>query len=117
MCNFAICWGFNFKYGKNDLRRVIACYAKLRYSWKVHAVCSDPSNGIFQIKEFKKNYSCGGGIVTLDHPRASKHWVSSIISDKLNQRPLYQAIDFQNDIHDEYGIQIPYHRAWWSKEV
>ena len=63
----------------------------------------------------EKNHSCKEGIGTLDHPRAFKHWVSSVISDKLEQRPLYQIIDFQNNIHDEYEEQILYHRAWWDK--
>lgn len=116
LVNFSICFGFNFNFVKNDLKRVTACCAKDGCPWKVHATRVDQCNGTFKIKDFEKYHSCGGGLGTLDHPRASKSWVSSVVIDKLKKMPMHRPTDMQKDIQEQYGLQIPYHKAWWGKE-
>ena len=68
--------------------------------------------GTFEIKKFYKKHTCGRGIATMDHLRASKMLVADIVESKLKSRPLYRACDLKKNITNEYGIGISYHKAW-----
>lgn len=39
-----------------------------------------------------------------------------MITDKVKTRPLYLPMDIRADIRSDYGIVIPYYKAWWGKE-
>ena len=68
--------------------------------------------GTFEIKKFYKEHAFGGGITTMDHPRASKMLVADIVESKLKSHPLYRACDLKKDITIEYGVGISYHKTW-----
>ncbi|KAK1265887.1 hypothetical protein QJS04_geneDACA009075 [Acorus gramineus] len=62
-------------------------------------------------------HSCGGGISTNGHPRASRRWVGEITRKKFIDSPLYQPRDIVKDVFRDYGINLPYHKAWHGKEI
>ncbi|MQM01242.1 hypothetical protein Taro_033992, partial [Colocasia esculenta] len=51
------------------------------------------------------------------HPKTSKKWVANVVKRKLLDKPTYRASEMMRDIRRDYGITIPYHQAWWGKEV
>ncbi|MQM08757.1 hypothetical protein Taro_041615 [Colocasia esculenta] len=70
----------------------------------------------FVIKQLNNVHTCGGGLSTQKHPRASKRWISSIIAEKIVDTPLYRPKDIKKDIFRDYGVDVPYYQAWWGKE-
>ncbi|KAK1263669.1 hypothetical protein QJS04_geneDACA009332 [Acorus gramineus] len=62
-------------------------------------------------------HSCGGGISTNGHPRASRRWVGEITRKKFIDSPLYRPRDIVKDVFRDYGINLPYHKAWHGKEI
>ncbi|MQL95541.1 hypothetical protein Taro_028206 [Colocasia esculenta] len=77
--------------------------------------------GIFMRPSFVKSlnniHTCGCDIMSDGHPRTSKKWVANAVKGKLVDKPTYRASEMMRDIRREYGISIPYHQAWWGKEV
>ncbi|MQM13635.1 hypothetical protein Taro_046559, partial [Colocasia esculenta] len=110
LTNYAIARGFNWKYLKND-----SCYVDV-CPWRLHAsvVREGPE---FAIKSLNNIHSCGCDIMSDGHPRTSKKWVANAVKGKLVDKPTYRASEMMRDIRRDYGISIPYHQAWWGKEV
>ncbi|XP_039118745.1 uncharacterized protein LOC120254772 [Dioscorea cayenensis subsp. rotundata] len=116
LCDLAINCNFNFRFIENDKDRVtVTCAAEL-CQWRVHA-SRDSNLPTFRIKTTQNSHTCGGGIGTTSHPRASKKWVSRQVMRKLRDRPLYRAVDIQRDILCDHGVRLPYKQAWMGKEV
>ncbi|XP_039145643.1 uncharacterized protein LOC120282874 [Dioscorea cayenensis subsp. rotundata] len=116
LCDLAINRNFNFRFIKNDKDRVtVTCAAEL-CQWRVHA-SRDRNLPTFRIKTTQNSHTCGGGIGTTSHPRASKKWVRRQVMRKLRDHPLYRAVDIQRDILCDHGVRIPYKQAWMGKEV
>ncbi|MQL85859.1 hypothetical protein Taro_018382, partial [Colocasia esculenta] len=116
LTNYAITRGFNWKYLKNDnVRLTVRCYVDV-CPWRLHAsvVHEDPE---FAIKTLNNIHSCGCDIMSDGHPRTSKKWVANAMKGKLVDKPTYRASEMMRDIRRDYGISIPYHQAWWGKEV
>ncbi|XP_008244396.1 PREDICTED: uncharacterized protein LOC103342537 [Prunus mume] len=42
--------------------------------------------------------------------------VSSIVKDKVRSNPLVRPIELITDLKENYGLDIPYHVAWYGKE-
>ncbi|MQM11173.1 hypothetical protein Taro_044077, partial [Colocasia esculenta] len=112
---YAISRGFDFTFIKNDSARVTVHCKIATCGWSVHAI----RNGLgphFKIKSLNNVHTCGGGLSTQKHPRASKKWVSAIVQEKIVDAPLYRPKDIKKDIFREYGVDLPYHQAWLGKE-
>ncbi|MQL81302.1 hypothetical protein Taro_013764 [Colocasia esculenta] len=69
------------------------------------------------VKSLNNIHSCGCDIMSDRHPRTSKKWVANAVKGKLVDKPTYRASEMMRDICRDYGISIPYHQAWWGKEV
>ncbi|MQM05749.1 hypothetical protein Taro_038563 [Colocasia esculenta] len=84
--------------------------------WRLHVsvVREGPE---FVIKSLNNLHSCGCDTMSDDHPRTSKKWVANAVKGKLVDKPTYRASEMMRDIRRDYGISIPYHQAWWGKEV
>ncbi|MQM02407.1 hypothetical protein Taro_035174 [Colocasia esculenta] len=120
LTNYAIARGFNWKYLKNDsvrltVRLTVRCNVSV-CPWRLHAsvVREGPQ---FAIKSLNNIHTCGCDIMSDGHPRTSKKWVANAVKGKLVDKPTYRASEMMRDIRREYGISIPYHQAWWGKEV
>ncbi|MQL93962.1 hypothetical protein Taro_026614 [Colocasia esculenta] len=116
LTNYAIARGFNWKYLKNDsVRLIVRCNVTV-CPWRLHAsvVRGGPQ---FAIKSINNKHTCGCDIMSDEHPRTSKKWVANAVKGKLVDKPTYRASEMMSDIRREYGICIPYHQAWWGKEV
>ncbi|MQM18072.1 hypothetical protein Taro_051057 [Colocasia esculenta] len=116
LTNYAIARGFNWKYLKNDsVRLTVRCNVSVCL-WRLHAsvVRGGPQ---FAIKSLNNIHTCGCEIMSDGHPRTSKKWVANAVKGKLVDKPTYRASEMMSDIRREYDICIPYHQAWWGKEV
>ncbi|MQM04383.1 hypothetical protein Taro_037177 [Colocasia esculenta] len=116
LTNYAIARGFNWKYLKNDsVRLTVRCNVAV-CPWRLHAfvIREGPQ---FAIKSLNNIHSCGCDIMSYGHPQTSKKWVANAVKGKLVDKPTYRASEMMRDIRRDYGISIPYHQAWWGKEV
>ena len=98
--NYTIAWGFDYKLLKNELQRVKAWCTKENCAWQISTTLIGEC-GTFCIKSFNNVHTCGGGIGTTGHPKASRRWIANIVEDKLKRGPLYKASDLMNDISNE----------------
>ncbi|MQL70823.1 hypothetical protein Taro_003099 [Colocasia esculenta] len=110
LTKYAISRGFDFTFVKNDSTRVTVHCKIATCAWSLHAnrIGLGPQ---FKIKSLNNVHTCGGGLSTQKHPRASKKW------EKIVDAPLYRPKDIKKDIFREYGVDLPYHQAWLGKEV
>ena len=53
----------------------------------------------FVIKIMNNKHTCRVGLQNRYHPKASKHWISNIVKEKLQDMPLYRLTDIVKDIH------------------
>ncbi|XP_021833443.1 uncharacterized protein LOC110773249 [Prunus avium] len=110
--------GFKMKYLKSEPRRVTAVCAKKESDgceWHVHAVNSNV-NGFFYIKNLNNIHSCTGLIRKKRNKAMGSRLVSSIVKDKVRSNPLVRPIELITDLKENYGLDIPYHVAWYGKE-
>ncbi|CAL2227495.1 unnamed protein product [Prunus armeniaca] len=110
--------GFKMKYLKNEPRRVTAVCAKKESNgceWHVDAVKSNV-NGFFYIKNLNNAHSCSGLIREKINKAMGSRLVSSIVKDKVRSNPLVRPIELITDLKENYGLDIPYHVAWYGKE-
>ncbi|XP_038975443.1 uncharacterized protein LOC103699943 [Phoenix dactylifera] len=114
--NFCIANYRDFVFVKNNPQRVTVECANEECEWRIHASRLGNQER-FAIKKLNSQHTCGGGLHVRSHPKASKHWVSNIVKDKLQDMPLYRPTDIVKDIHREYGVELPYHQVWHGKEV
>ncbi|CAL8083915.1 unnamed protein product [Prunus armeniaca] len=106
------------KYLKNEPRRVTVVCAKKEsndYEWHVHAVKSN-INGFLYIKNLNNVHSCSGLICEKINKAMGSSLVSSVVNDKVRSNPLVRPIKLSTDLKENYGLDIPYHVAWYGKE-
>lgn len=118
LAKYSIENGFKMKYLKNEPRRVTAVCAKKESNgceWHVHAVKSNV-NGFFYIKNLNNAHSCSGLIREKRNKAMGSRLVSSIVKDKVRSNPLVRPIELITDLKENYGLDIPYHVAWYGKE-
>ncbi|XP_034197297.1 uncharacterized protein LOC117612741 [Prunus dulcis] len=118
LAKYAIENGFKMKYLKNEPRRVTAVCAKKESNgceWNVHAVKSNV-NGFFYIKNLNNVHSCSGLIREKRNKAMGSRLVSSIVKDKVRSNPLVRPIELITDLKENYGLDVPYHVAWYGKE-
>ncbi|CAL2237236.1 unnamed protein product [Prunus armeniaca] len=118
LAKYSIENGFKMKYLKNEPRRVTAMCAKKESNgceWHVHVVKSNV-NGFFYIKNLNNAHSCSGLIREKRNKAMGSRLVSSIVKDKVRSNPLVGPIELITDLKENYGLDIPYHVAWYGKE-
>ncbi|KAL7264823.1 hypothetical protein ACSBR1_002725 [Camellia fascicularis] len=77
LCKYAVEYGFQFKYVKNDLVRVTAVCkfaTSTGCAWLIHSKVS-ASNGIFCLKKFNPVHSCGAAVRTYRNPQTGSDLV------------------------------------------
>ncbi|XP_039135516.1 uncharacterized protein LOC120272744 [Dioscorea cayenensis subsp. rotundata] len=100
LSDFAIRCNFNYRFIKNDKERVTVVCAAEGCQWHIHA-SQEGNLATFRIKTSHDVHSCGGGISSASHPKASKKWVSRKVIQKLR----------------DHGVRLPYKQAWRGKEL
>ncbi|KAM1751061.1 hypothetical protein FF1_009174 [Malus domestica] len=119
LCMYAFAMGFRFAYVKNDKDRVIAeCFKKISdgCNWRVYAsVCR--LNGFFYIKTLNNVHTCTGVNREEKSKMMNAKIVSSILVDQIRGKPSIKPVDIVKDFKQNYGLDIPYHTAWYAKEM
>ncbi|XP_058102750.1 uncharacterized protein LOC131246538 [Magnolia sinica] len=117
---YAIVKGYALEKIKSSKSRVTAKCRAEGCPWRVHA-SRLPAMQRFKIKTINNVHTCGGGVGKDSgkdgHPNATRHWVASIIKDKLRDKPRYRPKEIVNDIYREYGVNLTYHQARGGKKV
>ena len=60
--------------------------------------------------------SCSGLIREKRNKAMGSRLVSSIVKDKVRSNPLVRPIELITDLKENYGLDVPYHVAWYGKE-
>ncbi|MQM15068.1 hypothetical protein Taro_048005 [Colocasia esculenta] len=101
---------------QNDsVRLTVRCNVDV-YPWCLH-VSVIRQGQEFEIKSMNNIHSCGCDIMSERHPGTSKKWVANTVKGKLLDKLTYRASEMMRDIRRDYSTFIPYHQAWWGKEV
>lgn len=116
LCKYAYAKGFRYKYIKNDHERVTVRCAVESCPWRIHASGSARKQK-FMIKKINNVHMCGAGTGDDGRRRTTKHWLASIIKDKLLDNPESKTRDIARDLYRDYGINLNYTQAWHAKEV
>ncbi|KAL7203090.1 hypothetical protein ACSBR2_016410 [Camellia fascicularis] len=118
LCNYAVERGFQFKYIKNDSVRItVVCKfaASTDCSWSVHARML-PLSGVLCVKRFDSVHTCGAVVRTSRNPRTGSDLVSTIVADRVRDKPLTRPTNVVFDLKNEYGLDISYQVAWLGVE-
>ncbi|XP_026659503.1 uncharacterized protein LOC103704225 isoform X2 [Phoenix dactylifera] len=116
LCKYAFVKGFTYKYIKNDNVRVTVKCTVETCPWRIHASGSARKQK-FMIKKFNNVHTCGAGTGDDGHQRATRHWLASIIKEKLLDNPLSKPKEIARDIYRDYGINLNYTQAWHAREA
>ncbi|MQL87178.1 hypothetical protein Taro_019714 [Colocasia esculenta] len=85
LTKFAMARGFDYIFVKNDLTRVTVKCKVAKCNWYFHAIRVG-GGPHFQIKQLDNVHTCGGGLSTQRHPRASKKWIALYIGLKISRK-------------------------------
>ncbi|KAK7368888.1 hypothetical protein VNO80_10921 [Phaseolus coccineus] len=110
----AIAQHFELRTIKSDLIRYFAKCASDGCPWRIRAV-KLPNASTFTIRSIDGTHTCGRN-ANNGHHQASVDWIVSFIEERLRDNINYKPKDILNDIHEQYGITIPYKQAWRAKE-
>ncbi|GMH03061.1 hypothetical protein Nepgr_004900 [Nepenthes gracilis] len=110
----AIAQHFELRIIKSDLIRYVAKCASESCPWRIRAV-KLPNSPIFTIRSLETTHTCGQNAQN-GHHQASVDWIVSFIGERLRDNINYKPKDILQDIHQQYGITIPYKQAWRAKE-
>ncbi|WCJ18101.1 hypothetical protein M5689_000477 [Euphorbia peplus] len=110
----AIAQHFELRIIKSDLVRYFAKCASEGCPWRIRAV-KLPNAPTFTIRRHEGTHTCGKNAQN-GHHQASVDWVVSFIEERLRNNINYKPKDILHDIHQHYGITIPYKQAWRAKE-
>ncbi|CAL2264962.1 unnamed protein product [Prunus armeniaca] len=116
---YAVGMGFRFVYQSNDKSRVIAdCFKKKSdgCKWRVYAsLCQ--ANGFFYIRTLNNVHTCMGVGREKKSKMITSKMISSIVVDKIREKPSIKPIDIVKDFKQNYGLEISYYNAWYAKEL
>lgn len=110
----AIAQHFELRIIKSDLIRYFAKCAAEGCPWRIRAV-KLPNVPTFSIRSLEGTHTCGMNAQN-GHHQASVDWIVSFIEERLRDNINYKPKDILHDIHQQYGITIPYKQAWRAKE-
>lgn len=114
---YAIYFGFEYDFVKNDKERVTAVCRKKNSGcpWMVHGRTVHLS-GIFFIRKLENVHNCGASVLKLRHSRATSSLVGKLVVDEIRSQPLKRPVDVVADLKRLYGVSITYNRAWMGVE-
>ncbi|KAG5547704.1 hypothetical protein RHGRI_013410 [Rhododendron griersonianum] len=115
LAKFAIFYGFEFSFAKNETDRVTAFYKDADCKWRVHARL-DKVSRYFYIRSFDDIHSCGASVLTTKHSRASSSMIGRLMSADIRTTPQKRPIDVVSSLKGLYGVDVPYKRAWKGVE-
>ena len=103
---YSVRWTDKHSYG-------IKCKAET-CQWKLQA--SIPKGGARVIvRTMGPEHTCAG-IFNAKRPQGPANMLVRRIVDKLRDQPKYRASDLRKDFQREYGLKVPYLRAWEARE-
>ncbi|KAL7237822.1 hypothetical protein ACSBR2_004013 [Camellia fascicularis] len=79
--------------------------------WSVHARML-PSSGVLCVKRFDSVHTCGAAVRTSRNPRMGSDLVSTVVADRVRDKPLTRPTNVVFDLKNEYGLDISYRVAW-----
>ena len=115
---YAIEVGFDFKFCKNESKRIIAeCKHKDRTGcmWRIKASV-EKKNNFFYIRSLNNVHTCGATVRTAKHKRMGSDIVADLIVKKVREKPMISATDIVKYFLDDYGLSISYYHAWLGIE-
>ncbi|XP_028098384.1 uncharacterized protein LOC114298078, partial [Camellia sinensis] len=118
LCKYAVEFGFNFRYVKNDSVWVTAVCSMVEdkgCTWSVHARVLKV-NQFFYLRKWNSVHSCGVSVRTSNHPRVGSDMVADIMAARVRDRPLTRSTDVVLDLKDDYGLDVNYRIAWLGVE-
>ncbi|KAL7214473.1 hypothetical protein ACSBR1_026811 [Camellia fascicularis] len=118
LCKYAVEFGFNFRYVKNDSVRVTTVCSMVEdkgCTWSVHARMLK-ANQFFYLRKWNSVHSCDVSVRTSNHPRVGSNMVADIMAARVRDRPLTRPTDVVLDLKDDYGLDVNYRVAWLGIE-
>lgn len=119
LSKFAIYFGFEYDFIKNDKERVSAAcrmkHSDLACPWMVHGRV-DHLSGNFYIRQLTNSHTCGASVLKLKHSRATSSLVGKLVIEDIRSQPLKRPVDVASDLKRLYGVSISYTRAWMGVE-
>ncbi|KAI8566467.1 hypothetical protein RHMOL_Rhmol02G0043300 [Rhododendron molle] len=115
LAKFAIFYGFDFSFAKNETDRVTAFCKDADCKWRVHARLDKVSRH-FYIRSFDDIHSCGASVLSTKHSRASSSMIGRLMSADIRTTPQKRPIDVVSSLKGLYGVDVPYKRAWKGVE-
>ncbi|KAG5540568.1 hypothetical protein RHGRI_020698 [Rhododendron griersonianum] len=115
LAKFAIFYGFEYSFAKNETDRVTAFCKDADCKWRVHARL-DKVSRYFYIRSFDDIHSCGASVLTTKHSRASSSMIGRLMSADIRTTPQKRPIDVVSSLKGLYGVDVPYKRAWKGVE-
>ncbi|KAG5546675.1 hypothetical protein RHGRI_018746 [Rhododendron griersonianum] len=115
LAKFAIFYGFEYSFAKNETDRVTAFCKDADCKWRVHARL-DKVSRYFYIRSFDDIHSCGASVLTPKHSRASSSMIGRLMSADIRTTPQKRPIDVVSSLKGLYGVDVPYKRAWKGVE-
>ncbi|KAL7201476.1 hypothetical protein ACSBR1_033223 [Camellia fascicularis] len=118
LCKYAVQFGFNIRYIKNDSVRVTAVCSMVEdkgCTWSVHARVLKV-NQFFYLRKWNSVHSCSVSVRTSNHPMVGSDMVADIMAAHVQDRPLTRPTDVVLDLKDDYGLDVNYRVAWLGVE-
>jgi zinc finger SWIM domain-containing protein 3 len=117
---YCISLGYNFTYIHNEPKRVTVECAKatdpeVKCKWRLHA-SSTKKEEHFSIKTANLTHTCEIRMEKNDHPKAKKKWIADFVKARLRSTPNAKPSDLLKEIHQEFHVNVHYHRVWRGKE-
>lgn len=107
----------SFKYVRNELKKVSVICSDEGCRWMICASYRR-SDGAFAIRKCHLKHTCGeSNLLTRGHPKADARLIAELVQPKVSVEPQYKPFTMKNDMLREYGVEIPYRRAWTGKEI
>ncbi|KAF7150876.1 hypothetical protein RHSIM_Rhsim02G0220600 [Rhododendron simsii] len=115
LAKFAIFYGFDYSFAKNEKDRVTAFCKDADCKWRVHARL-DKVSTYFYIRSFYDIHSCGASVLTTKHSRASSSMIGRLMTADIRTTPQKRPVDVVSSLKGLYGVDVPYKRAWKGVE-
>ncbi|XP_028068072.1 uncharacterized protein LOC114270701 [Camellia sinensis] len=68
------------------------------------------------VKRFDSVHTCGVAVPSCRNPRTRSDLVSTVVADRVRDKPLTRPTDVVFDLKNEYGLDISYRVAWLGVE-
>ncbi|XP_059306270.1 uncharacterized protein LOC132057671 [Lycium ferocissimum] len=116
MTKYAIDNRFQFRTERsNFVSYTLACLSR-QCEWKLKASSINRS-AMFKIREFVEKHTCPLKDKVYTQHQASSGFIACIIKPKFrNYKRKYVPSDIVDDVKNDFGVDVPYMKAWRAKE-